>query len=96
MKICSAPWFNLTIHSSGKAVMCCIDYKLEYIVGDTNEQTLEEILYGEILERVRQQHSSGSLNFSPCNKCINKHYYMDRDEILDRWNKSNEIYKRKI
>ena len=69
MKICSAPWFNLTIHSSGKAVMCCIDYKLEYIVGDTNEQTLEEILYGEILERVRQQHLSGSLNFSPCNKC---------------------------
>ncbi len=45
-------WVHITPH--GKCVLCCQDYHDKYVVGDLNEQTLEEILSGPEMARMRK------------------------------------------
>jgi len=45
-------WLHVT--AQGKVVFCCQDYYEKYIVGDFNKQTLEEILSGEKMARLRR------------------------------------------
>jgi len=58
VQACVLPFRELNVYSDGKAVLCCDDWNEEYVVGDLNTQSLEEIWRGEALTRARQAHSS--------------------------------------
>ena len=45
-------WLHVT--AQGKVVFCCQDYYEKYVVGDFNDQSLEEILSGEKMARLRR------------------------------------------
>jgi len=75
MKLCGAPWLNLTVHHSGKVVACCADCSLSYPVGDIRHQSLEEIYNSERLRSLRQMHLTGKLP-RHCRDCDAKQAYL--------------------
>jgi hypothetical protein len=38
-----------------KCVLCCQDYHSKYVIGDLNEQSLDEVLTGPAVARLRRQ-----------------------------------------
>ncbi len=46
-------WVHIT--PTGKCVLCCQDYHDQYVVGDLNDQTLDEILEGPEMEKMRRR-----------------------------------------
>ena len=63
-------WIHITPH--GKCVLCCQDYHDQYVVGDLHEQTIDEVLAGPEMSRLRRQ--VYGLEDAPadfiCRKCI--------------------------
>jgi len=63
-------WLHVT--PQGKCVLCCQDYYEDYIVGDLNKETVEEVLGGEKMARYRRW--LHGIEESPkdfiCRKCI--------------------------
>lgn len=63
-------WLHVTPH--GKCVICCQDYYDDYIVGDLNNQTVEEVLSGDKMAQYRRW--LHGVEESPedfiCRKCI--------------------------
>ena len=45
-------WAHITPH--GKCVLCCQDYHEQHVIGDLNEQSLDEILSGPEMARLRR------------------------------------------
>lgn len=57
MHSCGRPFSgDLYVHSDGMVSPCCFDFDGEMIIGDLNEQTLEEVYFGHKMERIRQIH----------------------------------------
>jgi len=70
VQACVLPFRELNVYSDGKAVLCCDDWNEEYVVGDLNTQSLEEIWRGEALTRARQAHlESRGAELPVCAKC---------------------------
>ncbi len=53
---CFKPWNELNIYWDGKVVPCCLDYDGKYVLGNLNEESLEEIWNGEKMQELRRQH----------------------------------------
>jgi glycosyltransferase involved in cell wall biosynthesis/SAM-dependent methyltransferase/MoaA/NifB/PqqE/SkfB family radical SAM enzyme len=51
----SRPLEHVHITASGRCVLCCEDYDEDYVVGDLREQSLDEILGGDALARLRRR-----------------------------------------
>ncbi|MFC1559019.1 radical SAM/SPASM domain-containing protein [Gemmatimonadota bacterium] len=67
---CPRLWVNLTILNTGKAVLCCLDYNGDIILGDVTEQSVEEIWTGEKLQDLRKLHLEGKHSEIPrCKNC---------------------------
>jgi len=67
---CVLPFRDLNIWADGKAVLCCEDWNEEYVVGDLNTQTLDEIWHGPEMSHVRRKHMEKKGNaISLCAKC---------------------------
>ncbi|MCB0667703.1 MAG: radical SAM protein [Saprospiraceae bacterium] len=49
----SRPVQHLTVNAQGECVMCCEDYYEEYKVGDLRTQSVEEVLTGERICKIR-------------------------------------------
>lgn len=49
----SRPIQHLHINTKGVCYICCQDYYEEYIVGDLNRQSIEEVLTGEAIRKIR-------------------------------------------
>lgn len=45
-------WLHITAH--GRCVFCCQDYDEDYVVGDLNKQTIDEVLGGEKFAKLRR------------------------------------------
>ena len=45
-------WVHITPH--GKCVLCCQDYHDKYVVGDLHRETLDEVLSGPLMARMRR------------------------------------------
>lgn len=43
---CPHPWRRLTVTSSGKALMCCLDWDIKYPVGDCRQENIYQIWNG--------------------------------------------------
>ena len=63
---CHRLWTSLTILSDGKVALCCLDYDGEVILGDANNQTVAEILNGEMYREIRTAHLRGEF----LDKCL--------------------------
>ncbi len=88
MHICPQPFFTLQINPDGKVVPC---YSIDYpcIVGDCNEQPVNEIWTGTVFNKFRQKMLEGaSTASSACEICnIIKHRLFPEDiinEAIDR------------
>jgi len=51
---CPHPWRRLTIASSGKALMCCVDWDIKYPVGDVNKENIYDIWNGKKIKYGRK------------------------------------------
>jgi hypothetical protein len=51
----SRPLEHVHITASGRCVLCCEDYDENHVVGDLREQTLDDILRGPAVARLRRQ-----------------------------------------
>ena len=67
---CGRP-FNgpVQINADGKMMVCCFDYDAKLTVGDTYENTIEEILRSDSFEHIRACHKSGNLEGLICDVC---------------------------
>ena len=67
---CYSLWKYIFVNSDGKASACCMDWKQDLLIGDTNNQTLSEIWTGLQLKELRQKHIDGGEDNLPiCDKC---------------------------
>lgn len=57
-------WYELSIMSTGKVSLCCMDAEGKYSVGDINENTLLEIYNGQY-----KQYRESNRNLTPCKDC---------------------------
>lgn len=70
LKSCGRP-FNgpIQIQADGKMIICCFDTNGELTVGDTNKESIEDILKGERFNEIRRKHAEGDLTGLICNMC---------------------------
>lgn len=61
-------WFELSIMSTGKVALCCMDGTGEHAIGDLNESTLLEV-YNAPHWRNRRAFMLSRRKLSPCNLC---------------------------
>ena len=67
---CEYPWLSLTVMADGNVVPCTQISNNELVLGNVNENTLEEIWNGPKYEELRKMHVTG--NFPKDHKCNNK------------------------
>lgn len=68
--LCVLPWIHLNLEPSGIVQPCCMMTDQNYIAGDLNKQTIEEIWNGEPLKKLRREMINGE-NPKACTKCHN-------------------------
>jgi len=90
-KVCSQIFKSLQINHDGKVMPCCIDWKVENVMGDANVENIKDIWNGKNLKDLQIMHLEGKRNtFLPCSKCsMNELSDIDNidnqaDKILER------------
>ena len=66
---CALPFKQLIIRPDGKVSLCCNDPYGRMTLGDTNEESLMAIWYGEKFAEVRQKLSCGRGMLEHCKNC---------------------------
>ncbi|WP_394848582.1 SPASM domain-containing protein [Pendulispora brunnea] len=67
---CVLPFRDLNIWADGKAVLCCDDWNESYVVGNLNEESLEQIWHGPALKKARELHMAGrGADLDICRSC---------------------------
>lgn len=69
-KLCVLPWIHLNIEPSGIVQPCCMMTDQNYIAGDLNKQTIEEIWNDTPLKTLRKEMLAG-IAPTACTKCYN-------------------------
>lgn len=57
------------INADGKLMVCCMDTDAKLTVGDTYLNSIEEILKGDLFNKIRRKHESGDLQGLICESC---------------------------
>jgi len=70
---CEYPWTSLTVMADGNVVPCTQGYDCEMVMGNVNEQSLDEIWNGEKYKRFRRSHILGDFpkEFKCASRCDN-------------------------
>ena len=71
---CIHPWDELVISADGKAGLCCLDFDLKAEIGDTHQQSIEEIWQSKKLKMYRG--SMLKLNYDSIEVCRNCNAYI--------------------
>jgi len=67
---CGRPFRGpVQIQADGKMIVCCFDYDGKLTVGDTHENSIEEILKGDKFNDIREAHTTGKLDGLICQTC---------------------------
>ncbi|MDD1750053.1 MAG: SPASM domain-containing protein [Methanothrix sp.] len=66
---CPRPFTMLCITPRGKALLCCLDWRHEWIMGDLAEDTLEDVWAGERFQKFRLKLLNGDRSDALCSKC---------------------------
>ena len=95
VNICPQPFFHMQINPDGKIVPC---YSFEYpeILGDCNNEPVNEIWMGEKFQRFRRNMLDGLVNTSEvCENCnILKYRLFDNDLLDDDAERLQKFYER--
>jgi radical SAM protein with 4Fe4S-binding SPASM domain len=95
-KVCSVPFYNLTINHDGSVSVCCVDWNYTTIVGDLNESSVYDVWHGDKMYEFRKMHvNKEASKHNLCNKCeymsrlpavsnIDKLALEKKDYLLDR------------
>jgi radical SAM protein with 4Fe4S-binding SPASM domain len=90
-KVCSQIFKSLQVNHDGKIMPCCIDWKVENVMGDANEENIIDVWNGKKIIDLQIKHLEGKRDtFLPCSKCtMNElsdidHIDSDADSILKR------------
>ena len=76
MKPCPKISKEMFFNTDGKAVLCCWDNYTKGVVGDINDDTVEEIWNGEINRRYREYLKSGRRDLiALCSRCDGYEHY---------------------
>lgn len=73
LKYCAAPWRGLHINFRGDVKTCCAGDP--NMLGDLNHHSIEEILHGPLLAKIRDTIKSGVLHPVYCSNCIKAERY---------------------
>jgi hypothetical protein len=68
-EFCPRPFTMLCITSLGKVVLCCLDWRHEWIMGDAAEDSLEDIWVGERFHAIRRKLLDGDRSGVLCSRC---------------------------
>lgn len=68
-KKCTLPFREITVAWNGNVNHCCHDWGHEYVCGNVNEATLEEIWNGPAFVAVRRKLYAKQRDFTPCSRC---------------------------
>lgn len=68
---CEYPWTSMTIMADGSVVPCTQDYDCEMVMGNINDQTLQEIWNSDKYRKFREMHITGQFpkNFKCADRC---------------------------
>lgn len=70
MRPCSGPWKSPVIHWDGRLSVCCRDLEGGLSPGNINENTFDELWFGEKMDHLRMRHVEGRLSDVPvCKDC---------------------------
>lgn len=79
---CRRLWRELTVMSSGKVALCCVDFDGSTVVGDLNLQTIEEVWNSPKFAAIRDYHLKGEGNkISLCKTCD----HLGRQSMYSWW-----------
>ena len=82
LKSCGRPSSGpIQIQADGLIIPCCFLTNGEIILGDTNKNTIEEILKGEKYNELRERHKVGNLQGLPCEDC-DQRYISEKSPLL--------------
>jgi radical SAM protein with 4Fe4S-binding SPASM domain len=69
-KTCGRPRKGpVQINADGNMMVCCFDFDATMVVGNTHQETIEEILKGKKFGTIRKCHESGATGELPCATC---------------------------
>jgi MoaA/NifB/PqqE/SkfB family radical SAM enzyme len=67
---CFLLWRNMWVNHDGMASVCCVDFNGSVLIGDFNQQSLDEIWNSSVMRAFREKHLMGNRNdISLCAKC---------------------------
>jgi radical SAM protein with 4Fe4S-binding SPASM domain len=70
MIVCPDPFSRLSVNFDGSVSVCCVDWSHGTVIGDLNNETLEEVWNGERLKEFRLIHLDGRRDkIGPCKNC---------------------------
>ncbi len=73
-KRCSNPFREIVVFNNGHVPICCMDYREQFIIGKTPEQSLQEIWNSELYNAVRVLLFYKHRIFEPCSRCDYRGY----------------------
>jgi len=59
----------IQINADGKMMVCCFDFDAHMTVGDTYQDSIENILKGDTFKKIRIAHETGMVDGLPCEHC---------------------------
>lgn len=93
---CQRLWTALNVHFNGSVVPCCIDYQDEHVLGNINENTLQEIWSGQKFQSFRRLHIEGRWNeIAMCKNC-RVHEYQFGHEWVEYWVDKQKARRKKV
>jgi radical SAM protein with 4Fe4S-binding SPASM domain len=82
-ELCKRPSSGpIQIQADGKVIPCCFLTDGQIILGDTYQNTIEQILKGDAYNDLRKRHEDGNLEGLPCNTCDQLFEYTDENHPL--------------
>jgi radical SAM protein with 4Fe4S-binding SPASM domain len=80
-KVCPQIFKSLQVNADGRVLPCCVDWKSINVVGNIEENSLQEIWSGKPLRDLQRKHLLGlRRTFSPCKGC-NHNEYSEKDHL---------------
>ncbi|MBT8542179.1 radical SAM protein [Polynucleobacter paneuropaeus] len=91
-KVCAQIFKSIQVNHDGKVMPCCIDWKVQNVIGDVQKQSLDEIWGGELIRDLQIKHLNGKRSeFSPCAGCT-----MNEESDIDNLDRSSEDILKRI
>lgn len=80
--VCSAPFKSMAINFNGQVSVCCVDWKMETIVGDVRRRSLYNIWNGQEFTQFRLTHLEGRRDtLSACANCGYMQGFSDHEDL---------------